>query len=294
MSVRSAAATGPATMRANGATSLNHVLWIGGPPGAGKSSVAIRLARRHGLRLYSADTRTWEHRDRALLAGNRAARRWEAMSPDERRDGSSPQELLEMSLHAERGAMVIDDLRALPPTPLVVAEGSVLPAAAVSAGVAERSHAVWLLPTRSFQERSLDGRAAGPGTALLYRLLAETITREAGEHGVRALTVDGSRDVDAIVAWLEEQFSAALAHGPHAASLVERQALLREANQAIAAQLRGFYARPWAGGDPDSVIRDLICECGDRRCDARVSTRLSALVSGAVLAPGHGEPRDRP
>jgi hypothetical protein len=38
--------------------------------------------------------------------------------------------------------MVIDDLRALPDSPLVVAEGSTLPAAALSSGVAERSQAV--------------------------------------------------------------------------------------------------------------------------------------------------------
>ena len=63
---------------------LGHVLWIGGPPGSGKTAVASRLARRYGLRLYSSDTRTWQHRDRALRAGNAAARRWEAMTPEER------------------------------------------------------------------------------------------------------------------------------------------------------------------------------------------------------------------
>jgi hypothetical protein len=114
------------------ASALEHVLLIGGPPGGGKSSVASRLARRHGLRWYSADTRTWEHRDRALAAGSAAAVRWEALSPQERWTLASPQELLELSLHAERGAMVLDDVRALPRSPLVVAEGAPLPASAVS------------------------------------------------------------------------------------------------------------------------------------------------------------------
>ena len=65
--------------------SLRHVLWIGGPAGAGKTTIATRLARRHGLRWYNADTQTWAHRDRAIAAGSPAAIRWEAMSPEERR-----------------------------------------------------------------------------------------------------------------------------------------------------------------------------------------------------------------
>ena len=92
---------------------LRHVLWIGGPPGGGKSTVATWIARRHGLRRYSADTRTWRHRDRALRAGTEAARRWEAMTPERRWAGSTPHELLEGSLHRERGPMVVDDLGAL-------------------------------------------------------------------------------------------------------------------------------------------------------------------------------------
>jgi cytidylate kinase len=69
--------------------SVRHTLWIGGAPASGKTTVATRIARRHGLRLYSADTRTWEHRDRALAAGNAAARRWEAMTPQQPRLSSS-------------------------------------------------------------------------------------------------------------------------------------------------------------------------------------------------------------
>jgi hypothetical protein len=50
--------------------------------------------------------------------------------------------MLTMSLHVERGPMVIHDLKMLPDSPLVVAEGSARPANAVSTGVAERSRAI--------------------------------------------------------------------------------------------------------------------------------------------------------
>ncbi|MBA3747942.1 MAG: hypothetical protein H0W96_10700 [Solirubrobacterales bacterium] len=138
---------------------MRHVLWIGGAPGSGKSTVAKLLARRHGLRLYAADTQTWAHRDRALAAGNAAAQRWESLTPAERTRCSTPAELLAMSLHHERGSMVVDDLRALPQSPQIVAEGSTLPAWAVARGIAARSQAVWLIPTAAFQHAQLAARS---------------------------------------------------------------------------------------------------------------------------------------
>ncbi len=49
--------------------------------------------------------------------------------------------------------MVIDDGASLSTSPLVVAEGSTLPASAVVQGIAQRSRALWLLPSEDFHER---------------------------------------------------------------------------------------------------------------------------------------------
>ena len=266
---------------------LNHVLWIGGPPAAGKTAVATRIARRHGLRWYCADTRTWQHRDRALAAANRAAQRWERMTPDERWVRSTPAEMLAMSLHEERGPMVLDDLRALPGSPLVIAEGSVLPAHAISTGIADRSRAVWLIPTADFQRALLAARSTPAGPTALYVLLRDRIAGEADQHGVRILTIDGSLDLDATVAAVDELFAEAIAEGPRAQTRAERQALLREANRSIAAQVRGYYARPWADGDAEQVVRDFFCECGRTTCDASVHVAVARVMSGPVLALEH-------
>jgi hypothetical protein len=244
--------------------------------------------RRHGLRWYGADTATWVHRDRALSAGHPGAYRWEAMTPEERWVKATSEEMLALSLHAERGPMVVDDLGALPSSPLVVAEGSTLPASAVSSGVADRARAVWLLPTPAFQRAQLAARGLPPGPKELYLLLGETIAREAREHDVPVLDVDGSRGPDETVGAVEELFAAALAEGPRAEGLAERRALLREANEAVATQVRGYHARPWAHGDPGQAVREFLCECGDPSCTTSVTLAVSEVAGGPVLAPGHG------
>ncbi|MEN3279941.1 MAG: hypothetical protein V7607_1081 [Solirubrobacteraceae bacterium] len=260
--------------------SVTKALWIGGPPASGKTTVAARIARRHGLRLYSADTRTWEHRDRALAAGNEAARRWEAMTPAERWERSTPAEMLEMSLHRERGPMVLDDLRALPAQPLVVAEGSPLPAS----GIADPARAVWLIPTPAFQRAQLAARGTTGGAAELYALLNEVITQEATEHSVPTLTIDGSRTIEETTRAVESLFSDAIAAGPRAKTLEERRALLREINEAIVAQVRGYYARPWSKGDPDAVVRAFVCECGDTTCEIDLELPVGEVATRPALA----------
>ena len=264
---------------------MEHVLWIGGPPGAGKTTIASRIARKHGLRLYSSDARTWEHRDRAIREGNPAALRWEAMTPSERWERASLDELLALTLHRERGQMIVDDLRRLPASPLIVAEGSPI----APETVRDRRRAVWLIPTPEFQRAQLDARWLEPGPLALYLRLAAEIDRQAREHGMRVVAVDGSRSVDEIVASVERLFADILAEGPHAATPGERRALVREANATIASQVRAYHARPWAEGDPDAAVRTFACECGDRSCDADVRLAVGSFDDGPVLAPGHAE-----
>jgi hypothetical protein len=262
--------------------SVTHTLWIGGPPASGKTTVARRLARRHGLRLYSADTRTWEHRDRALAAGNAAARRWEAMTPQERWERSTPGEMLEMSLHRERGAMVLDDLRTLPSKPLAIAEGSTLPAAA-----ADLARAVWMIPTPEFQRAQLAARGTTGGATELYVLLNEVIGAEARERALRTLSVDGTQGIEETTKAVESLFADALTAGPRAETRDERRALLREINEAIVAQVRGYYARPWADGDPDTVVRTFVCECGDPACEVDVDLRVGDVAAEPARAAAH-------
>jgi hypothetical protein len=185
-----------------------------------------------------------------------------------------------MSLHRERGPMVVDDLRSLPATPLVVAEGSTLPASAV----ADRLRALWLIPAADLQRARLAAAGRTGGRARLDALLREVIEAEAQEHGVPVLRVDAATDVAAAV---EQRFAGAIAAGPGARTRSERRALLREANEAIVAQICGYHARPWAVGDHEAVARTFACECGDPACEADLQLTVAALAAGPALAPGH-------
>lgn len=257
---------------------LAHVLWIGGASGAGKTTVAGRLARRWGLRMYSSDTRTWEHRDRAIAAGVEAAIRFEKLSHEERTNAPLEDQRA-MGLGVERSAMMVDDLRGLPRRPLVLAEGTLLPPSVV-----DPCRSVWLLPTGEFQarQRAEERRRDHP---------VDQMAADAGRYGIPAIVIDGSRDIGEIVDEVERLLAAALAAGPLADDRKERRALLREANLAIVDQIRTGCARPWATADPVTQVRTFVCECGDQRCDLEIDLAVGVAASAAVVGVEH---RHRP
>ena len=267
-------------------SALRHVLWIGGAPGVGKTTVATRLARRHGLRWYSADARTWAHRDVALAAGHEAAARWEALRPEGRAAvlAEDPAKLLRLNLDLERGPMILADLRALPGSPLVVADGSSVLPELVAQGHADRARSVWLLPTTEL----LLERHAGRGQERLLpyrRLVAEAIERQAVEAGVQVLRLDGSLGIDETLGAVETLFADALAEGPLAVGVEERRLLLRFANEAVVEQARGFLARPWAEGDEATFRRQFLCECDDPECTEVVVLAVADYQPGVSAHP---------
>jgi hypothetical protein len=245
---------------------LNDVLWIGGPPGAGKTTVARRLARHYGARLYSADTRTWVHRSRAEAAGDAAALEWQRRRPTRHWDDVTDDDLIAMSLHAVRGPMVLEDVEALPPQPLVIAEGTTLPARSVG------ENALWLLP----HDRATDR---------LARALTAVILEEAAANDLPTLVA--SRSVDETVANVEAHFTNRLASASLAHARDDRAALLHEYNQSIVEQVRGYYANAWASGDPEGVTQRFVCECARRDCIEEVVVALGVASLGPVTAPEH-------
>ena len=119
---------------------LAHVYWLGGASGAGKSTIAARLAERLGLHLYSTDDVMPDHARRSTAESSPHLAEFVAMSMDERWVDRSPEAMLD-SFHWYRGEafdLIVEDLLALPPEP-VIAEGfRLLPASRGPAGGARQ------------------------------------------------------------------------------------------------------------------------------------------------------------
>ncbi|WP_412749472.1 hypothetical protein [Krasilnikovia sp. M28-CT-15] len=140
---------------------LAHVYWIGGGSGAGKSTVARRLADEHGLRLYVTDDVMAEHARRSPAAGSPALADFLSMDMDERWVRRSPETML-ATFHWFRGEgfdLIIDDLMRMPPGPGVLVEGFRLLPELVRPWAAP-GQAVWLLPTPGFRRAAFDSRGS--------------------------------------------------------------------------------------------------------------------------------------
>jgi 2-phosphoglycerate kinase len=191
---------------------LRHVYWIGGGSGAGKSTIARRMATRHGLRLYATDDMMTDHARRSTSADSPFLSEFAAMDMDERWVARSPEIMLE-TFHWFRGegfGLIIDDLLRLPPRPGVIAEGFRLLPHLVAPLLTESRQAVWLLPTPAFRRAAFASRGSqweiarktsDPDNALLNllerdRMFTERLCGETERLGLRVIKIDSTMSED--------------------------------------------------------------------------------------------------
>jgi hypothetical protein len=191
---------------------LRHVYWIGGGSGAGKSTIARRLAPRHGWRLYATDDVMADHARRTTPADSPFLSDFAAMDMDERWVSRSPETMLE-TFHWFRGEcfdLIIDDLLRLPAQPPVIAEGFRLLPGLVKPLLAEPAHALWLLPTPAFRRAALESRGSlweiarktsDPDRALRNlldrdRMFTSRLRGEAMRLGMHLIEVDATMSQD--------------------------------------------------------------------------------------------------
>jgi len=142
---------------------LRHVYWIGGGSAAGKSTITRRIAAEHGLQPYVTDDVMADHAQRSTPRDCPLLHMFMAMDMDQRWVRRSPEAMLE-TFHWFRGEgfdLIIEDILTMPKKPGVVVDGFRLLPHLVKPLLADRSHAVWLIPTPEFRQAVLESRG-GP------------------------------------------------------------------------------------------------------------------------------------
>jgi 2-phosphoglycerate kinase len=201
---------------------LRHVYWLGGGTGAGKSTIARRIAARHGLHLYATDDVMSDHATRSTPEDSPFLAEFKAMDMDERWVNRSPETMLE-TFHWFRGesfSLIVEDLLRLPRGPCVIVEGFRLLPHLVKPLLAVPSHAVWLVPTPDFRWAAIDsrgskwniaGRTSDPERALRNllerdRMFTGRIHEEAKRLELHVIEVDDTMTEDDLVERVTEAF----------------------------------------------------------------------------------------
>ncbi len=130
---------------------LAHVLWIGGGPQAGKTTLSRLLAGKWDLKIYNLDWHAVREHDRRpshLIAA------FQHLSMDERWALPSPDELLTRSIAMwEEGFdLVLEDLLTLPRSRTIVAEGPGAFPWCVAPVLNSTRQAIFLVPTPERRE----------------------------------------------------------------------------------------------------------------------------------------------
>lgn len=183
------------------------VRWVGGGSGAGKTTIARRLAAEAGWACYDSDAAMARHAQQLDESSAPLLHRFLAQTMDERWLARPPAEMLD-SFHWFAGEgfdLVIDDVT----SPelgggIVIAEGFRLLPRLVAPLLPDRRAAVWLLPSPEFRRMAFEtrgslwaiaGRTSDPPRALdrlleRDRLFTDRLRSEASDLGLFTVEVD--------------------------------------------------------------------------------------------------------
>lgn len=203
-------------------TRLREVYWIGGGSGAGKSTIARRLAAQYGLSLLGTDDAMHDHASRIKLDDSPFLTDFIAMDMDQRWVNRDPETMLE-TFHWFRGegfGLIVEDLLRQPEGPPVIVEGFRLLPRLVKPLLGLSSRAIWLLPTADFRRAAFDSRGTAweiprrttnPELALRNllerdRLFTERLRDEANLLDLPVIDVHTAMAEDDLAAQVTESF----------------------------------------------------------------------------------------
>ena len=189
---------------------LKKLFWLGGSPCSGKSSISEILAGRFDLDVYYVDEVFETHQQNLNPADQPALTKWLASSWNER--WMQPVDSLvkdAIACYREQLALILDDIAARPAGKSLLVEGTALLPREIANTLKQRSHAIWIVPTASFQRkhyyrrgwvRRVIEKCDEPEVAFQNWMerdirFAEWITAEVSALNLELLKVDGSRTI---------------------------------------------------------------------------------------------------
>lgn len=198
---------------------LPPMLWVGGSPCSGKSTIVEALCSRYGLAAYHCDGHWERHVRMAERSLQPLMHRQREMSWDQiwMRDVSVQVED-ELAIYREEFPMILDDLSRMPPGRPVVAEGAALLPELVAPLLSDAHQAIWIVPAEEFQRQAY--RQRGPWVQQILSectnpqaawenwmardaAFARRIANQAISRRLALICVDGQRTVDQVSAQVE-------------------------------------------------------------------------------------------
>jgi hypothetical protein len=145
---------------------LPNVVWIGGSPCAGKSSIADAIARERGWSVYRCDDEVTRHAQLADPLRQPVFTRLNRLSCDELWLRPLDEQVSEeFAFYREEFPFILDDLARFPAGQTVLAEGAALLPELIDPAVVAQGRAVWIVPTAAFQLEYY-GKRAWPADTL--------------------------------------------------------------------------------------------------------------------------------
>jgi 2-phosphoglycerate kinase len=191
---------------------MAHILWMGGSPCSGKSSIAAILAEAYGLQAYHVDDVFNKRHSRRLNPEKQPALcKWINASCDEQWMHPADDLLAEVqACYSEQFGLVLGDLQSLSQGGQLIVEGTALLPDRVCGLLSDQQRAIWVVPTEKFLRAHYPGRGLWVQTILSRcadreQAFENWMNRDAAFSswiidrtqalGLELLVVDGSRSI---------------------------------------------------------------------------------------------------
>lgn len=203
-------------------TKFSNIYWLGGGSGAGKSTIAQRLAEANGYELYSTDNVMGDHSSRCIASDCPYLESFKPMSMDERWVNRTPKAMLDTFhwFNGEGFNLIIEDLRKYPADSKVIVEGFRLLPKLVKPYLSTLTHGLWLIPTPEFRLNAFENRGTlwdipnkttQPDKALKNLLsrdamFTDRLSIEAKSEECPLMVMDGKKTEDELVLRVTKHF----------------------------------------------------------------------------------------